>query len=183
MSGVDFVLVMDFGHGVMGARVRDFIQQKAPFLCLNCQTNSNNYGFNLINRQYQRADSFSLDRAEMSLATAMRDMDYSFELNKLRKELKSSYAWLTLGEEATIGLKQNETQVSSPSLESQVLDTIGAGDAFCSVASLAAVSGIDLPLATFMGQLAGALAVKIPGNRECIQKSRFLKAGMTLLNF
>ena len=183
LSGVDFVLVMDFGHGVMGARVRDFIQQKAPFLCLNCQTNSNNYGFNLINRQYQRADSFSLDRAEMSLATAMRDMDYSFELNKLRKELKSSYAWLTLGEEATIGLKQNETQVSSPSLESQVLDTIGAGDAFCSVASLAAVSGIDLPLATFMGQLAGALAVKIPGNRECIQKSRFLKAGMTLLNF
>ena len=57
-------------------------------------------------------------------------MDYSFELNKLRKELKSSYAWLTLGEEATIGLKQNETQVSSPSLESQVLDTIGAGDGF-----------------------------------------------------
>ena len=180
---VDFVLVMDFGHGVMGPRVREFIQEKAPFLCLNCQTNSNNYGFNLINRQYQRADSFSLDRAEISLASGLKDMDKGGELEKLRQQLQASYAWLTLGEEATIGLREGRPPVSSPSLESQVLDTIGAGDAFCSVASLAAVAGIDLPLATFMGQLAGALAVKIPGNKECVQKDRFLKSGMTLLNF
>ena len=183
LAYVDFVLVMDFGHGVMGARVREFIQEKAPYLCLNCQTNSNNYGFNLINHQYQRADSFSLDRAEISLASAKKEMDYSFELEKLRKELKATYAWLTLGEDATIGRKQGSPKISSPSLESQVTDTIGAGDAFCSLSSLAAASGIDLPLATFMGQLAGALAVKIPGNKECIQKSQMLKAGMTLLNF
>ena len=43
------------------------------------------------------------------------------------------------------------------------MDTLGAGDAFCSVASLAAVRGLPMELATFMGQLAGAQAVRIVG--------------------
>ena len=67
-TNFDLVLVADFGHGVMSDDIRNIVQEKAPFLSLNCQTNSNNYGFNVINRQYQRADSFSLDQTEMSLA-------------------------------------------------------------------------------------------------------------------
>jgi cytidyltransferase-like protein len=183
LKNVDLVLVMDFGHGVMGSQVREFIQEEAPYLSLNCQTNSNNYGFNLINRQYQRADSFSLDRAEISLASSRKQMNHVEELRQLQEHFGANYAWLTLGEDATIGLHGKEHTVSCPSLENQITDTIGAGDAFCSLASLAAVRGIDIQTATFMGQIAGALAVKIPGNRDCIEKGRFLKAGMTMLNF
>jgi sugar/nucleoside kinase (ribokinase family) len=68
-----------------------------------------------------------------------------------------------------------------PPFERVVVDTLGAGDAFCSVATLAAASRLPLNLATFLGQLAGAQAVKIPGNAEPIRKSRLLKAGVSML--
>ena len=64
-----------------------------------------------------------------------------------------------------------------------MVDTVGAGDAFFSVASLAAAKGLPADLATFLGQLAGAQAVKIVGNRTPISKQALVKSGMSLLNF
>jgi hypothetical protein len=51
------------------------------------------------------------------------------------------------------------------------------------VASLAAARQLPIDLATFMGQLAGAQAVKIIGNHQPISKQVLLKGGMSLLNF
>jgi sugar/nucleoside kinase (ribokinase family) len=64
-----------------------------------------------------------------------------------------------------------------------LVDTVGAGDAFCAVASLAAASKVPLNVATFMGQLAGAQSVRIVGNSEPIRKARLLKGGMSMLAF
>jgi cytidyltransferase-like protein len=182
ISEADLVLVMDFGHGVMEPMVRDVVQAKARFLSLNCQTNSNNHGFNLINRQYHRADSFSLDQAEISLAAGKRKMNYVDELESLRKHFGAQYAWLTRGGTETIGIHEHEGHVTCPSFEVNIVDTIGAGDAFCSLASLAAAKGVPLRTSTFMGQLAGAQAVRIVGNSECVKKSRFLKGSEAMLN-
>lgn len=178
----DLVLVMDFGHGVLEPMVRKFVQENAKFLSLNCQTNSNNYGFNLINQKYYRADSFSLDQAEISLAIGKKKIEHAKELENLRKQLHAKYAWLTRGGEETIGIRIGEPSVYCPSFEFDIIDTIGAGDAFCSLASLAAAKGISIQTATFMGQLAGAQAVRIVGNSECIRKNKFMKGAEALLN-
>lgn len=182
IDDVDLVLVMDFGHGVMEEDVRDLVQKRAPFLGLNCQTNSNNHGFNLINRQYRRADSFSLDETEMTLAVGRKAMDFPEELHRLRKSLGAQYAWLTRGGTETIGEREGAGPVRCPPFQINIVDTIGAGDAFCSVASLAACSGIPIKTATFMGQLAGAEAVRYVGNSENVQKSRVLKGSEAMLN-
>jgi sugar/nucleoside kinase (ribokinase family) len=60
---------------------------------------------------------------------------------------------------------------------------VGAGDAFCAVATLAAARGLPIEEATFLGQLAGAQAVKVPGNAAPVRKVDLLKTGMALLNF
>jgi cytidyltransferase-like protein len=177
----DLVLVADFGHGIMGDKLRQIVQEEAPFFALNCQTNSNNYGFNVINRQYQRADSFSLDQTEMSLACGKKEFDNLNELQKLSKQLNSKYGWFTRGGAETFGISPDETHCVCESLENTVVDTVGAGDAFCSTASLAAASGLPLELATLMGQISGALAVKIVGNKECVSKINFLKSAESLL--
>jgi sugar/nucleoside kinase (ribokinase family) len=70
-----------------------------------------------------------------------------------------------------------------PPLEYDVVDTIGAGDAFFSVAALAAAQKLPIALATFIGQLAGAQAVKIVGNADPITKQTLLGMGMSLLNY
>lgn len=183
LDGVDLVLVMDFGHGAMEDLVREHVQTKAPFLAVNCQTNSNNHGYNILNRRYRRADAFTLDQTEMHLAVGRREIDFGQELTQLAKHLGSSYAWLTRGAHETLGRNCVKVISACPRLEHSVVDPLGAGDAFCAVASLAAASRLPLNIATFMGQLAGAQAVKIVGNSEPISKARLLKGGMSMLSF
>ena len=180
---VDAVLLLDFGHGLMQPQVRQLVQSSAKFLALNCQTNSNNHGFNIINRQYQRADAFTLDEQEIMLSVGHRHLDFPKELAGLRKKFRARYAWLTRGAVETIGLHERAAACLCPPLERDVVDTIGAGDAFFSVAALAAAKQLPLDLATFLGQLAGAQAVKIVGNATAISKPTLLKSGMSLLNF
>jgi len=179
----DLVVAMDFGHGLMGDSVRSLVQEQSPFLAVNCQTNSNNYGFNVISRQYQRADSFSLDQRELQLACGVREPAYSKELSKLREHFSSAYAWLTRGAVETIGLGADGTECRCPPFELNVVDTVGAGDAFCAVASLCAARRLPVTLGTFMGQVAGAQAVRTVGNTEPVRKSGFLKSGMAMLTY
>lgn len=179
----DLVVVMDFGHGLLENMVRDYVQDRARFLAVNCQTNSNNHGFNILNRRYRRADSFSLDQTEISLAVGRRELDFRRELAGLGRALGSRYAWLTRGAVETLGWQPDETFSACPPFERAIVDPLGAGDAFCAVASVAAFRGLPLDLATFMGQLAGAQAVKIVGNAEPIRKARFLKGAGAMLAF
>jgi cytidyltransferase-like protein len=180
---VDLVLLLDFGHGLMQTAVRQAIQDSAPFLALNCQTNSNNHGFNIISRQYQRADAFSLDAQELMLACGQRHPDFSRELDSLRRQLRARYGWLTRGPVETIGETEGQPTCLCPPLENDIVDTVGAGDAFFSVAALAAAQKLPVRLGTFIGQLAGAQAVKIVGNAEPISKPALLQSGISLLNF
>ena len=182
IEGVDAVLLLDFGHGMMQPAVRDLVQDAAPFLALNCQTNSNNHGFNIINRQYRRADMFTLDEQELTLACGRRRFDHSSELETLRRQLNARSGWLTRGNVEARGISSEGETSTCPPLEYEVVDTIGAGDAFFSVVALAAARGLALPLTTFLGQLAGAQAVKIVGNSHPISKQTVVHSGMSLLN-
>jgi sugar/nucleoside kinase (ribokinase family) len=119
----------------------------------------------------------------MNLAVGRRDIDFGKELTALAGQLNSRYAWLTRGATQTLGRNCQKELCACAPFERTVVDTLGAGDAFCAAASLAAVSGLPLNLATFMGQLAGAQAVKIVGNSEPIRKAKFLKAGQAMLAF
>ncbi len=183
LADFDVVIVADFGHGLLQLEHRMLIQEMARFMSLNCQTNSNNHGFNIISKQYERADCFSLDEQELLLACARRPIEYMKELEKLRKSFNAGYAWLTRGAVETIGLHNKEKPSLCLPLEINVVDTVGAGDAFFSVVSLGAARKLPVNLVTFMGQLAGAQAVKIIGNENPISKATLLKSGMTLLNF
>jgi cytidyltransferase-like protein len=179
----DVVLVMDFGHGVLAPQVRAYLEESAPLLAVNCQTNSNNHGFNILNRRYRRADVFSLDETEMTLAIGRQELDYRQDLASLAADLKSRYAWLTRGVTETLGWHSSGDFCSCAPFERSIVDTLGAGDAFCAVAALAATAGLPLDLATFMGQLSGALAVKVVGNSEPVRKPRFMKAASSMLAF
>lgn len=179
----DLVVVADFGHGLMQKEQRGIVQQSAPFMSLNCQTNSNNHGFNIISRQYERAHAFSLDEQELLLSCARRPIEYMQELDNLRQSFHAQYAWLTRGAVETIGLHNEQEPSLCLPFETAVIDTVGAGDAFFSVASLAAARQLPVDLATFLGQLAGGQAVKLIGNQQSISKQVLLKGGMTLLNF
>ena len=163
--------------------MRKLVQEKSHFLALNCQTNSNNHGFNIISRQYQRANCFSLDQQELLLSCGHRHIDYAKELETLRHHFCADYAWLTRGATETIGINSSGRAGRCLPLERIVTDTVGAGDAFFAIAALGAAQHLPIELTVFLGQLAGAQAVRIVGNSQPISKTKLLKSGMAMLNF
>ena len=178
----DLVVVTDYGHGLLDPTAMNIIQDKAKFLCLNCQTNSTNCGSNLITK-YRRADTFTVDERELRLALADRDGNPEVLLRKLTDHFKGKVAWATLGSAGSIALSDKLEFQRTPALTLTVQDTVGAGDAFFALASLAAYQGAPLPVSSFIGNVAGALAANILGNSKSVEKSAFLKFAATLLKF
>lgn len=210
----DVVFLCDFGHGLIDDKVKDLIQEKAKYLVLNCQTNSTNYGMNIITK-YSRADAFTLDQKELKLAYPMDMSDEHTALAKLSSHLGCG-GWLTRGAEGAYGIEGQKIPESKdvqkcqdryecrniqsprtceypyihecediyqcPAFTLIVKDTVGAGDAFYSIAGLYAAAGAPIELGTFMGNIAGALGANIVGNKEAVEKVNVLKYAGTLLN-
>ena len=173
---------MDFGHGLLTPAIRQYLQKHAPLLVVNCQTNSNNFAFNLINQRYHRADAFALDSAEIHLAAGKKEIAFEKELERLARQLRSRYAWLTRGSVETLGWTPKGGFVRCEPLAKVVVDTVGAGDAFISLATLGVARKLPPDLITLLGQLAGAEAVSIIGNEKPVSKPGILKGALSLLS-
>ena len=173
LDACDAVFLCDFGHGLIDAETIKLIQEKAKYLVLNCQTNSSNHGLNIITK-YTRADVFVVDQRELKLAFPVYASDEKAGLRRLAEHLHGN-GWLTRG---SLGAYGEEC----PAFTLTVKDTVGAGDAFFSAAGLYAAAGAPIEAGTFIGNIAGALAANIVGNKESIEKVNVLKYANTLMN-
>ncbi|SEP60495.1 rfaE bifunctional protein, domain II [Lachnospiraceae bacterium NE2001] len=170
----DLVLVCDYGHGLIDEKAIDIISEKSVFLSLNCQTNSSNYGKNVITK-YKNADAFTIDERELQLAFCNYRESVPVLLKKLTRMLHSKTGWLTVGAKGAICCNSEERMVDVPALTLKVTDTVGAGDAFFALASLAAASGVPEDLATLLSNAAGAIKTHIVGNKSSIKKKDLMK--------
>lgn len=181
IADYDVVVVADYGHGLIDNTTMEIIQNKAAFLALNCQTNSSNFGTNLITK-YRRADIFTLDERELNLACANRTNEPSILLSQLMAHFNNSRAgWATLGSLGSIGMSSEGVVSRTPALTLSVQDTVGAGDAFFSLASLCACVDAPEEATSFIANIAGALAANILGNSRAVSKAELLKFATTLL--
>lgn len=181
ISKYDLVIVCDYGHGLIDEKAKDILENKSNFLAVNCQTNSSNYGNNIITK-YKRADTFVLDEREIELAFSSSYKDKKELLKALKNQLKSNMGWLTIGAEGAIGIDKSGIQITSPALTLDVIDTIGAGDAFYAISSLSAFKNLPIEVATLLGNIAGAIKVHNIGNSKFIDKVSVLKFVSTVLN-
>lgn len=179
IDNYDVVFLCDFGHGMMEERIREFVQKRAKYLVLNCQTNSTNRSLNPITK-YHRADVFSLDQAELKLAIPSSAADEGHSLLELSKLLTGT-GWLTRGSDGAYCIEDGKVK-SCPALTLSVRDTVGAGDAFYSIAGLYKAAGASNELSLFMGNIGGALGANIVGNKDSVQKVDVLKFASTLMN-
>jgi bifunctional ADP-heptose synthase (sugar kinase/adenylyltransferase) len=182
INGHDLVVVADYGHGLLDATAMGIIQEKANYIALNCQTNSSNFGTNLITK-YRRADVFALDDKELRLAYADRTSPSAELLVRLSQHLGSKQGWVTTGSFGSISVDQDLHAESFPALTLTVQDVIGAGDAFFALVAMCARLGAPAGVGSFLGNIAGALAVNILGNSRAITKAELLKFSGTMLNF
>jgi len=87
----------------------------------------------------------------------------------------------TLGKSGSIGITNGDAN-RTPIFSSKVVDTIGAGDAYFAFTAPLALRGVPLDLVSFVGNAAGAIAVKIVGNRRPVEKGELLEFVAALLH-
>ena len=179
ITSYDVVFMCDFGNGLVDKEIIDIVENNSKYLVLNCQTNSSNRGLNVITK-YKRADAFVLDQAELKLAYPSMADNETGALSKLRGHL-GGVGWLTRGAHGAYEIQDCDIKMC-PAFTLTVKDTVGAGDAFFSLAGIYAAAGAPIDVGTFMGSIGGALGVNIVGNKESIEKINVLKYAGTLMN-
>lgn len=177
----DVVIAADFGHGAIVPSTIEQLDEHARFLAVNTQSNSANTGYNLITK-YPRADYICIDTPEARLAMS----DRFTPLDRLVKEQLSRRVpcdkiSVTQGSKGCLVYARGQGTRHIPVLTKQVVDTVGAGDAFLAVTSPLVAAGGDMELVGFIGNAVGAIKVGIVGHRTSVEKIPLLKYLTTLL--
>ena len=177
----DLVILCDYGHGLIDSEAIERVEEFSNYLAVNCQTNSSNYGMNIITK-YSRADTFALDEKELDLAFREHWTDKLDLLERLRAHLNARVGWLTTGAKGAVAKAKGKDAVTVPALTLRVTDTVGAGDAFFALSSLCAAANIPADIATLIANAAGAIKTHMLGNAGSVQKKDLLKFVKTVLN-
>lgn len=164
----DIVLVADYGHGFLSEKTVSLLSEKAPFLAVNTQTNSSNIGYNLVTK-YPRADYICIDEPEIRLALQDRTSPLEELIPRIYKRLLTQKVTITRGHRSSIVYSREEGFKKIPIFSTEIVDRVGAGDAFLAVTSPCVAAGYPMEMIGFVGNLVGALAVRIVGNRSFIE--------------
>ena len=176
----DLVLVSDFGHGLITEKIFSTIERKAKILAINTQTNAANAGYNLITK-YQNPNYVCLDEPEIRLAAQKKHSDIEEIAQCIRESLNAHYLIVTMGKGGSLGVNSEGKTNRTPVFSTQVVDTIGAGDAFFAFTAPCFAQGLPLDLVSFFGNAVGALAVQIVCNKRAIEKDELLNFINTLV--
>jgi bifunctional ADP-heptose synthase (sugar kinase/adenylyltransferase) len=161
----DLVIVTDFGHGAISKELIERVSNEAKYLAINAQTNSTNFGFNLVTK-YKRADFIVIDELEARLAAHDRDSDIESVIGRLGFD----NIIVTLGKNGAVGYDGKFHY--SKAVTDNVIDTMGAGDAFLCVTAPFACAGFNMPDLLRIGNAAGAVKVGVVGHQSSVTREK-----------
>lgn len=164
----DCVVVADFGHGTLSHAAIEALGRKSKFLAINTQLNSVNFGYHVVTK-YGRADYVCIDEEEMRMACRERFAPLQDLVPQIARGLNAKAITVTRGHHGSVTWQPGTPPVRIPIFSRQVIDTIGAGDAYLSVTAPCVCMGLPPDLVGFIGNAVGALAVRIIGNQSPVE--------------
>jgi rfaE bifunctional protein nucleotidyltransferase chain/domain len=177
----DVVIVTDFGHGLIGPSAIATLTANANFLGINTQSNSANHGYNLVTK-YAKADYICIDTPEARLALSDRVSGVGDIAHRLlRDRIDCQKIIITQGKHGCVTYERGDVVHTIPSFAGNVVDTVGAGDAFFAVTTPLVAAGAPMHRVGFIGNVVGALKVEIIGHRRSVDKASLIKAITGLL--
>ena len=174
------VLVTDFGHGMITPKIIKLLGEKAKFIAVNVQTNSANLGYNLITKIH-RADFICIDEPEIRLACHDKSSNLEHLVMEISKKINCERIIITRGHKGSLVYSAKEGFNQIPVFSKDIVDRIGAGDAFFSIASPCVCKNNPMEVVGFIGNAVGAIKVLIVGNRSSVEPMPLFKYIATLL--
>jgi bifunctional ADP-heptose synthase (sugar kinase/adenylyltransferase) len=173
LADYDVVIVVDYGHGMIGPDAVSTLCSGSRFLAVNTQTNADNRGFNTISK-YPRADYVSVSETEIRLEERRRHGELHEILVAVAERLSCPRIVVTRGSKGCLCYDRAEGFAEVPAFTSSIVDRVGAGDAVLAITALCAVQGVSPDLLGGVAGAVGAQAVGIVGNRAAIDPAKVL---------
>jgi cytidyltransferase-like protein len=177
----DLVLIADFGHGLLDA---DKINQRVAAgtrvtVAAMAQVNSSNYGYNLP-LKYTGAGYYCLNRTEAELCLHQRHLPLEELVARSAQLLHCDSLSVTDGDHGVMVARGGD-RFALPSLSVSVVDTIGCGDAFFALSSVALC--LDLPPAVIalVGSIAAAAMTQRRCNASAVTEPEFMTIGKIVI--
>ena len=173
-------MVADYGHGFLNTKIIDEICDKDKFLALNVQCNAGNYGYNFVSK-YSNAEFITIDEREIKLESRNRDTDVNVLIKQLSKRIRVDSIIVTRGSAGSTSFSELTDCFDTPAFADKIVDRVGAGDAYFAIASMFAARDRPLKEIAFVGNVVGAIAVEVVGNKFPVSKIQLKKSIISLL--
>jgi cytidyltransferase-like protein len=177
----DLVLIADFGHGFLNAKAINghIARRRRSFVAAMAQANSSNYGYNLPTK-YIGAEYYSVNRTEAELCLRERNRHLPEVVDRMAALLGARTLSVTDGENGAT-VKKDGDLFSLATLSTSVVDTIGCGDAYFALSSLAASLGHPPSFIALAGSIGAAAVAQRRGNESPTSEQEFLTIGKIVI--
>jgi cytidyltransferase-like protein len=177
----DLVLIADFGHGLLDAATlnRSIATRGRTCVSAMAQVNSSNYGYNLP-LKYVGADYYCLNRTEAELCLHQRNLPLPELLARSTRLLECDAVSVTDGPHGAMVTARGES-FALPSLCVSTVDTIGCGDAYFALSSLAICLGLPASMMALVGSIAAAAMAQRRCNESPVTEQEFLTIGKIVI--
>jgi len=177
-SNTELLLIADFGHGLFDNK------ELVDNIYLMVQTNSSNFGYNKANKWNKyKSKLVCLDRTEASLLLGWQIEKFDKELmNTIYQKLNTEAVILTMHKYGSVYFDKNDCYVEFPALAvNNIVDSIGAGDAFFTIASLAYYLQYKPEEVLFLASLAAAANTQHLCTQDALTPFVMKKMGKAIL--
>lgn len=177
----DLVLVADFGHGLLDATAIDarIAARGQATVAIMVQVNSSNYGYNLPIK-YAGGDYYCLNRTEAELCLRERNLPLATLVDRSAERLATRAIAITDGAAGAMVRIASETY-ALPSLSVSAVDTIGCGDAYFALSSVAVATGLPVPVVAFVGSIGAAAMTQRRCNEAPVTEQEFMTIGKIVI--
>jgi cytidyltransferase-like protein len=177
----DAVLIADFGHGLIDAPTinAQSATRRHGFVAAMAQVNSTNYGYNLATK-FTGLDYCSMNRTEAELCLRERGLPLPVLIDRVNALLRAPSLSVTDSEHGAMVL-QHGVSFAIPTLSASVIDTVGCGDAYFALSSLAAALRCPPGVVALAGSIGAAAVAQRRGNECPISDQEFLTIGKIVI--
>lgn len=179
-TGAKELVIIDFGHGLLSNQAIEFLLAQDLNISVNAQSNAGNRGFNPISR-YKGAKRIFINGTELELEARKRTTNREFLIQEMVPALNCEELYVTQGAAGILYWTSTEGVKRAPGFSPTIVDRVGAGDALLSTISTLRANNVPIDIASFYGNIAGAVIVSLLGNSTSISKAMLLSEAEAIL--
>ena len=181
IKNYDQVIVFDYGYGHLFEECLKFLKKHSKKVSINCQTNSSNFGYNLVTK-YEKANIASVDETEFRLSVRNKHASLDSLIRK-HKKLINRYGMfvITSGSSGCHVCKNNKVYFV-PTVFKNLFDTTGCGDIFFSIfLFFNSFKSFDIQEIILLSHIAAGIHGSKFGNENLINRDNFFQKIQTVI--